>query len=66
METSMADQIAAAAALTTTQLEHAIEIVEAQFGADLEQKHSSLNGAVLVTLPENNRQLPRVRPTGRP
>ena len=56
----MTDQLQTAAALTTAQLEQAIEIVEAELGADVEYEHASLSSGVLVTLAENYRQLPRV------
>jgi len=42
-----------ASTLTTRQLEEAISIVEAEFGADVEGRHSGLIAAVLSTLARN-------------
>ena len=53
METIHEAAMLEAAALTTRQLEEAIRIVEAQFGADPNGKHSGVIAAALSTLAQN-------------
>jgi hypothetical protein len=50
------ERMRAAAELTARQLEQAIEIVENEFGADLENKHASVVAAVLSALAANYRK----------
>jgi len=59
----MTDELQAAAALTTAQLEQAIEIVEGELGVDASNQRESLIGAVLITLAENYRRLPALPPS---
>ena len=50
------ERMRAAAELTARQLEQAIEIVEDQFGSDLEHKQAPVVAAVLSTLAANYRE----------
>ena len=50
------ERMRAAAELTARQLEQAIEIVEDQFGTDLEHKQAPVVAAVLSTLAANYRE----------
>jgi hypothetical protein len=50
------ERMRAAAELTARQLEQAIEIVEDEFGADLDHKHAPLLAAVLSALAANYRE----------
>jgi hypothetical protein len=50
------ERMRAAAQLTARQLEQAIEIVEDEFGADLENKRAPLLAAVLSALAANYRE----------
>lgn len=56
----MNDQLQAAAALTTAQLEQAVEIVDGELGVNPSNEREALIGAVLIALAGNYRQLPRV------
>ena len=63
------ERMRAAAELTARQLEQAIEIVENEFGADLDHKQASLVAAVLTTLAATYREgsvSERRRPRPRP
>ena len=53
METINAAAMLGAASLTAKQLEEAISIIEAEFGADVEGRNASLIAAVLSTLARN-------------
>jgi hypothetical protein len=63
------ERMRAAAELTARQLAQAIEIVEDEFGADLDNKHAPLLAAVLSALATNYREgsvSERRRPRPRP
>jgi hypothetical protein len=49
----MNDQLRAAVVLTTAQLEQAIEIVEAEFGADPDGRYVGLVSAALLAIATN-------------
>jgi hypothetical protein len=51
------ERMRAAAELTARQLEKAIEIVEDEFGADLENKQAAVVAAVLSALAANYREV---------